>query len=203
MDELPDVPGVAELFGSDALHCPYCHGWEVRDRRLGVLASASPASVDYAQIVRQWSDDVVLLVPPDTLTDTQGTELTARRIEVVEGVVTAVQVTDDALTGVELADGRRARLDALFVPPRFVPHHALLETLGCDLDDDGWVVRDGTGRTSVPGVWVAGNVANPRAQVVTAAGEGSAAAIAVNADLVADDVRTAVRTAFRRSLSAG
>ena len=202
-DVLPGVEGLRERWARDVLHCPYCHGWEVRDRQLGVLASASPASVDYAQIVRQWSDDVVLLVPPDTLTDTQRTELTARRIEVVEGVVTAVQVTDDALTGVELADGRRTRLDALFVPPRFVPHHALLETLGCDLDDDGWVVRDGTGRTSVPGVWVAGNVANPRAQVVTAAGEGSAAAIAVNADLVADDVRTAVRAAVGTSLPAG
>jgi thioredoxin reductase len=75
----------------------------------------------------------------------------------------------------------------------------LLAALGCDLDDEGWVVRDGTGRTSVAGVWVAGNVANPRAQVVTAAGEGSAAAIALNADLVAGDVRAAVRTSLPAS----
>ena len=195
-DVLPDVDGLQERWARDVLHCPYCHGWEVRDRRIGVLGSASPATVDYAQIVRQWSSDIVLFVPPDTLTDTQRTELAARDIEVVEGVVTAVEVMDDALTGVALADGVRVRRDVLFVPPRFVPHHALLEALGCDLDDDGWAVRDGTGRTSVPGVWVAGNVANPRAQVVTAAGEGSAAAIAVNADLVADDVRAAVRTSL-------
>jgi thioredoxin reductase len=195
-DVLPEVDGLQQRWARDVLHCPYCHGWEVRDRRLGVLGNASTASVDYAQIVRQWSSDVVLFVPPDTLTETQRTELAARRIEVVEGKVTAVAVTDDVLTAVELADGRCVARDVLFVPPRFVPHHALLETLGCDLDDDGWVVRDGTGRTSVPGVWVAGNVANPRAQVITAAGEGSAAAIAVNADLVADDVRAAVRTSL-------
>jgi thioredoxin reductase len=195
-DVLPDVDGLQQRWARDVLHCPYCHGWEVRDRRLGVLGNASTASVDYAQIVRQWSSDVVLFVPPDTLTETQRTELAARRIEVVEGKVTAVAVTDDVLTAVELADGRCVARDVLFVPPRFVPHHALLETLGCDLDDDGWVVRDGTGRTSVPGVWVAGNVGNPRAQVITAAGEGSAAAIAVNADLVADDVRAAVRTSL-------
>jgi thioredoxin reductase len=146
--------------------------------------------------VRQWSSDVVLFVPPDTLTETQRTELAARRIEVVEGVVTAVEVTDDVLGGVELADGRCVARDVLFVPPRFEPHNALLEALGCDLDADGWAVKDGTGRTSVAGVWVAGNVGNPRAQVVTAAGEGSAAAIAVNADLVADDVRAAVRTSL-------
>jgi thioredoxin reductase len=78
------------------------------------------------------------------------------------------------------------------VPPRFVPDDALLVQFGCDLDDNGWAVIDATGRTSVAGVWVAGNVANARAQVITAAGEGSAAAIALNADLVADDVARAL-----------
>ena len=82
--------------------------------------------------------------------------------------------------------------DALFVPPRFVPNDDLLIGLGCDVDDDGWVTADATGRTSVPGVWAAGNVVDPRAQVITAAGAGSAAAIALNADLVDDDVRNAV-----------
>ena len=195
-DVLPDVDGLQQRWARDVLHCPYCHGWEVRDRRLGVLGNASAASIDYAQIVRQWSSDVVLFVPPDTLTDAQQTELAARRIEVVEGEVTSVAVTDDVLGGVELADGRQVSRDALFVPPRFEPNDALLEALGCDLGADGWVVKDDTGCTSVPGVWVAGNVGNPRAQVVTAAGEGSAAAIAVNADLVADDVRAAVRTSL-------
>jgi thioredoxin reductase len=69
----------------------------------------------------------------------------------------------------------------------------LLVGVGCDLDEQGWVVTGAHGTTSVPGLWVAGNVTNPRAQVITAAGEGSAAAIAINTELVADDVRTAVR----------
>ena len=198
-DVLPDVDGLQQRWARDVLHCPYCHGWEVRERRLGVLGSASPTTVDYAQVVRQWSGDVVLFVPAGTLSGAQRSELAARRIDVVEGDVAAVAVTDDALGGVVMADGRHVSRDVLFVPPRFEPHLALLQSLGCDLDDDGWVVRDGTGRTSVPGVWVAGNVANPRAQVVTAAGEGSAAAIAVNADLVADDVRAAVRTSLPTS----
>jgi thioredoxin reductase len=85
------------------------------------------------------------------------------------------------------------RRDALFVPPIFVPNTGLLVGLGCEVDDAGWPVRDSSGQTSVRGAWVAGNVANPRAQVITAAGEGSAAAIAINADLVEEDVRDAVR----------
>jgi thioredoxin reductase len=89
--------------------------------------------------------------------------------------------------------GRIIRRDALFVPPRFVPNNDLLVGLGAGMDEDGWVATGASGQTSVPGVWVAGNVANPRAQVITAAGEGSAAAIAINGDLVDEDVRIAVR----------
>ena len=90
-------------------------------------------------------------------------------------------------------DGRVIPRDVLFVPPRFVPNNDLLVSLGADLDENGWVRTDGTGAApSVPGLWVAGNLANPRAQVITAAGEGSAAAIAMNGELVDDDVRHAV-----------
>ena len=191
-DDLPAVPGLRERWARDVLHCPYCHGWEVRDQRLGVLANSSPDSVAYAHIVRQWSADVVLFVPPGVLTAQQRSELSARSIGVIEEHPTRVLVEDDHLSGVELADGRVLPRDALFVPPTFVPNAAVLTDLGCDLDDRGWVVRDGSGRTTVPGVWVAGNVANPRAQVITAAGEGSAAAIDLNADLVREDVRRAV-----------
>jgi thioredoxin reductase len=190
-DELPDIPGLRERWARDVLHCPYCHGFEVRARKLGVLGGA-PGAVRYAQIVRQWSDDVLYLAPPGTLMTPEREQLAARGIGIVEGAVQQVLVTDDHLCGVEL-DGGTVRCEALFVPPRFVPNTDLLADLGCALDEDGWPSTDATGLTSVAGVWVAGNVANPRAQVITAAGEGSTAAIAINADLVDDDVRAAVR----------
>jgi len=193
-DELPDVPGLRDRWARDVLHCPYCHGWEVRDQRLGVLGDGSAESIRYAQIVRQWATDVVLFVPAGALTQGQRAGLLARAIDIVEAEVARVLVEDDRLVGVETAEGRVVRRDALFVPPRFVPNNDLLIRLGCETADDGWVVNDGTGRTTVDGVWVAGNVANPRAQVITAAGEGSAAAIALNADLVDEDVRTALQS---------
>jgi thioredoxin reductase len=127
------------------------------------------------------------------LTGAEKERLLARGIAIVEAAPVRVLVENDHLTGVELDDGRTVPCDALFVPPRFVPNNALLFDLGCDVDDDGWVKTD-DGRTSVPGVWVAGNVANRRAQVITAAGEGSAAAIAINADLVEEDIRNALST---------
>ena len=192
-DELPDIPGLRDRWARDVLHCPYCHGYEVRDKRLGVLGDSRPETVHYAQIIRQWADDVVLFAPADTLTDVQRSQLASRAIAIVEGTVSRVLVQDNQLCGVAMDDGRTIRREALFVPPRFVPNNDLLVDLGCDIDEDGWVATGASGQTSLPGVWAAGNVANPRAQVITAAGEGSAAGIAINGDLVEEDVRNAVR----------
>jgi thioredoxin reductase len=191
-DELPDIAGVRERWGRDLLHCPYCHGWEVRDRPLGVLGT-HPAAVQHAQLVRQWSDDVVLFAHTHDLTTDERVRLEARGIGVVHGEVVRLVIEDDRLTGVELADGRVVDRHAVFVRPGNLPHpDGLLPGLGCDLDDAGFAVVDGTGRTSVSGVWAAGNVVDPRAQVITSAGMGSAAAIAINADLVQEDVERAL-----------
>jgi len=190
-DDLPEVPGLAERWARDVLHCPYCHGHEVAGQQLGVVGGA-PGAVRYAQIVRQWTHDLVYFTPPDTLTAAERAGLVARAIGVVEGTIDQLVIDDDQLVGLQMADGCVVPRQALFVPPRFVPNDQLLTAVGCATGDDGWVVVDGTGRTSVPGIWAAGNVTDPRAQVITAAGAGSAAAIAINADLVDDDVRDAV-----------
>jgi thioredoxin reductase len=191
-DELPGIAGLRGRWARDVLHCPYCHGYEVRDRQLGVLGGA-PGAVRYAQIVRQWTRDLIYFTPPGTLTTTERAQLTARAIGVVEGTIAQLVIDDDALRGVQMNDGCVVPRDALFVPPRFVPNNRLLIGVGCDVGGDGWVTTDSTGRTSVAGIWAAGNVVDPRAQVITAAGAGSAAAIAINADLVEEDVRNAVR----------
>jgi thioredoxin reductase len=191
-DELPDLPGVRDRWGRDLLHCPYCHGWEVRDQPLGVLGS-NPGSILHAQLVRQWSDDVVYFAHTQEPTPAEAAELEARGIRVVHGEVRRLVVDDDVLTGVELADGQVVSRTAVFVRPIITPHpDNVLARLGCEVDDAGFAVVDGTGRTTVPGVWGAGNAVDPRAQVISAAGAGSAAAIAINADLVQDDIALAV-----------
>jgi thioredoxin reductase len=191
-DELPDVPGVRQRWGKDLLHCPYCHGWEVRDQPLGVLG-ALPGSAQHALLVRQWSDDVVFFVHTYDLMPPEQRQLEARRIRVVSGQVARLVVQDDRLTAVELTDGRVIARAAVFVRPGNLPHDdGLLAGLGCKRNKAGFPLVDGTGLTSVPGVWAAGNVADPRAQVITSAGAGSAAAIAINADLVQEDAERAI-----------
>ncbi|WP_028636605.1 NAD(P)/FAD-dependent oxidoreductase [Nocardioides sp. URHA0032] len=204
-DDIPDVPGVRERWGRDLLHCPYCHGYEVRDQPLGVLADADgdtetlEQALAHTHLVRQWSDDVVFFANGQTVSAAAREELVARAIGFVPEKVTRLVVDEDRLTGVEFADGHFVPRSAVFVRPRFVPNDILLTDLGCATNTTGWVAVDATGRTSVPGVWAAGNAANPRAQVVTAAGEGSAAAIAINNDLVDEDLPIAV-TNFRLGL---
>lgn len=194
-DELPDLPGVRERWGRDLLHCPYCHGWEVRDEPLGVLGT-HPLAVQHALLVRQWSDDVVFFAHGQEVAVEDEAALAARGVRIERPTVARLVVEDDRLTGVELEDGRLVARSAVFVRPGVRPHpDGLLVGLGCELDADGFAVVDGTGRTSVPGVWGAGNAVDPRAQVITAAGQGSAAAIAVNADLVQDDVERSLALA--------
>ncbi len=191
-DELPEIPGVRERWGRDLLHCPYCHGWEVRDQPIGILGTRQDA-VQHALLVRQWSNDVVFLAHTLELGPEELAQLDARGVEVVLGAVARLVVEADRLTGVELVDGRLIPRTALFIRPTNVPHaDGLLAGLGCDVDGAGFAIVDASGRTSSSGVWAAGNVVDPRLQVITSAGAASAAAIAINADLVRDDVERAV-----------
>jgi thioredoxin reductase len=191
-DELPDIPGVTERWGKDFLHCPYCHGWEVRDQPLGVLGSDA-ASVEYAHLLRQWSADIVFFSHKHVLTADERALLAARGIEAVDGKVARLRIVDDRLDAVELADGRAISRVALFMRPTLHGRLGnLLQTLGCETDESGFARVDSNGQTSVTGVWAAGNAANPRAQVITAAGEGSAAAIAINTDLVREDINDTI-----------
>ena len=198
VDVLPDIPGAGERWGRDFLHCPYCHGWEVRGLPIGVLATG-PGAAEHAQLLRQWSDDVVYLPHAQAVGIDEQAALAARGIEVVEGLVERLLVDDDRLQGVQLDDGRVVPRAAIFIRPTLrLRAGGLIESLGLETDEGGFVRVDASGRTSVPGVWAAGNAGNPRAQVITAAGEGSAAAIAINADLVLEDVDLALH-ASRRS----
>lgn len=197
-DELPDIPGVAQRWGNDVLACPYCHGYEVRDQPIGVLAGG-PIAVPKALLVRQWSADVVLF-PGDSQLD--GVDrLSARGVRVVPGQVSRLVVEGDRLKGVELAGGVVVPRSVVFTAPTFVPSDSLLADLGCAVNEQGWTRTDATGRTTVDGVWAAGNVVDPMAQLITAASAGSVAAAAINMDLVEADTNRAVATVGVRSAS--
>ncbi len=196
VDELPDIPGIRERWGKDVLHCPYCHGWEVRDRAVAVLATG-PAAMHQTLLFRQWTADVTLLLntqpPPD---ETEMEQLEALEIKVVAGEVQALEAA-----GARLANGEVIPLDALVVGPRFNARSDVLAGLGLVPTPHPfgeYIAADANGLTEVPGVYVAGNVSDLKAQVLASAAAGAAAAVAINADLITEDVRRAVDA--RRSL---
>ncbi len=175
IDELPDVPGVREFWGKSVLHCAYCHGWEVRGQRIGVLAT-STLSVHQALLFRQLSDDVTLFrhTMPDP-GDEAWDQLAALVIRVVGGVVHRLHSENDVLRAVVLHDGHEFPVDALTVAPLFIARADLYEKLGGTLTDHptgAFITTGPMGRTEIPGVWAAGNVSDLVAMVAAATGTG-------------------------------
>jgi thioredoxin reductase len=179
VDELPPVPGMRERWGSTVLHCPYCHGYEVRDRPLGVLA-AHPMSAHQAVLISDWGPTTYFTQgqfepDPAELRAFATRGVTVERTPVIELLGDA-----PALDGVRLADGRVVEMAALFTAPRTKPATALAEMLGCDHEEGptGPYVRvDSWGATSVPGVWAAGDAATPMHNATLASAAGVLAGI--------------------------
>ncbi|MEU0333529.1 NAD(P)/FAD-dependent oxidoreductase [Streptomyces sp. NPDC006193] len=192
-DELPPVRGLAGRFGRDVVHCPYCHGWEVRDLPTGVLAT-TPLSVHQALMVTQWTKDVRLFlheVSESQLTDDDLRRLAAAGVAVVPGAVAEVVVAGDRLTGVRLADGTVHDRRVLYAAPRAVPRTELLLRLGAEMRETPfgrYPVTDERGLTSVPGLWAAGNAGGFAEQVVNAASRGYRAGAAINGALLMADL---------------
>ncbi|HSF97923.1 MAG TPA: NAD(P)/FAD-dependent oxidoreductase [Ornithinibacter sp.] len=194
IDGLPDVPGLAEHWGHGVVHCPYCHGWEVRDQRIVVLAT-SPAAMHQAGLFSQLTDALTVVEhAPDALSTNDRARLQALGIEVVRGPANRVVGSAGRLTGVEVP-GRTVDADAVVVASFVEATSPVLTALGlepADLEMTGRVVArsmpsDAVGRTTVPRVWAAGNVTDPMAQVVMAAAAGTRTGAMVNAELVMED----------------
>ncbi|MBG6184170.1 thioredoxin reductase [Arthrobacter sp. CAN_A214] len=186
-DILPDIEGAREAWGKGLLQCPYCHGWEVRDRELGVLATED-TSLQQAVLLRQWSPVVTLFthtlgaVPPD-----DALTLKARGVRIVDGAVRRLVSGPTGLESVELTDGTVVECAAVFCEPQAEVGSPLISALGCEFREDGCVVTDDLGRTTADRVWAVGNVADPSAQLVSAAGDAYRTAVSVNAVLAFED----------------
>jgi thioredoxin reductase len=182
VDQHPDVRGYDALWGRSIFHCPYCHGWEVRERPLAVLGQG-PALAQFAPLVGSLSDDVVVCTNGAPLDADTERELAAHGIEARTEPIAELEAKDGALDAIRFADGSRLARHAIFVvgAPRLP---TLVADLGLDVDDGGWVRIDADGTTSMPTLWAAGDLTSRRHQVVEAAAQGLRAATAINRHLV-------------------
>ncbi len=206
-DVLPDVVGLAQHWGHGVVHCPYCHGWEVRDEPIGILA-VGPASIHHALLFRQLTDDLVYFTRGTDLDEDTRARFAARGIRIVDTPVAEVESTaDGGIAGVRLADGQQ-----------LVPRRVLAVATGMQARTDGLDglqlpmedLAGGMGRrfasgmagtTSVPGVWVAGNATDLTAQVGASAAAGALAGSHINADLATADTDATLAAARRGDLT--
>lgn len=193
VDELPELDGLRERWGRDVLHCPYCHGHEVRDQRLVALGTG-PGSVHQTLLFSQLTDDLTLVTHAFEPDDEALRMLAAAGVRVVQARAQSVQVEDDAITGLLLDDGRLVPAQAITVASYMRARSEVLTSLGIEpvphpsgLGEH--VVVDEGRQTSVPGVYAAGNVTDLSAQVMGAAAAGTMAGAMANADLVMSDTR--------------
>lgn len=199
-DVLPPIPGLAEHWGSGVLHCPYCHGWEVRGQRLAVLTT-SPLGLHQAKLLRQWSDDLVVFSAGLGGIDAETERALAARGVAIEPEPVAEIVGDGSrVTAVRTASGREFAVDAVFTASEMVPHDGFLAELDLERSETpagDFLAVDGMGRTSHPRVWAAGNVVAPSASVPLVMGAGTFAGAAVNFALVEEDFALAAEAADR------
>jgi thioredoxin reductase len=189
--ELPPIEGVAEVWARGAYHCPYCHGWEVRDQPLAVYGAGA---AHLALLLTPLSDDIVLLTDGNSdLEPDEAEQLRQRGIEIRHDPVARLEAEGGKLARVVFADGSTDDRSGLFFMPSFTPS-PLPAQLGCELDESSAIVIDEDGRTSVPGVFAAGDATTDKKAVVLAAAAGSRAAYAINAGLASGLLRGASRS---------
>jgi thioredoxin reductase len=180
----PPLPGVEGLWGRSVFHCPFCDGWEVRDRPLAVHGSG-PEAAHSALVVSAWSRDVVLCTDGPARLNGERAALERAGVRIREEPIRELAGRDGRLQRIEFADGRPERRDALFVRTHRDQPNGLAAALGCRLTPEGTIVTDGDGRTGVPGVYAAGDTATEHSRsVANAIGSGSRVAYAVALDHV-------------------
>jgi len=181
----PPLPGIEDLWGRSAFHCPFCDGWEVRDRPLA-LHGSGPEAARSAMVLAGWSSDVVLCTDGPARLNGERAALAAAGVRIREEPILRLAGREGRLEQIEFIGGPAERRDALFVRTHRDQPNDLAATLGCRLSANGTIVIDGDGRTEVPGVYAAGDAATEHFRsVANAMGSGSRVAQAVALDLVA------------------
>jgi thioredoxin reductase len=188
VDDIPGVTGFEECYGRSVFHCPYCDGWEWRERRLGVFGGAA-GGTHLSLALKTWSTDVVLCTNGARV-DMQRRERLARNgVTLHTGKIDHLEHTDGRLTAVVLASGDRIPRDVMFFTTGQHPQSPLATALGCRLTHRGTVQTGSLCNTNVPRVFVAGDASRDAQFVVVAAAEGVKAAVAINQALQAEELK--------------
>jgi thioredoxin reductase len=185
-DKLPDIGELAACWGISVIHCPYCHGYEVRSQKTGVLGNGE-AGYDFLRMISGWTSDLTLLTNgPSTLSAEQQRKLQERDVEVIEKEIERVEHADGHLQKAVFKDGTKISLDALYAPSPFEQHCKLPEALGCELTEEGYIKIDGFLETTVEGVYAIGDNASRMRTVANAVAMGTTAGMVISKKIIVE-----------------
>ncbi|MEZ5017109.1 MAG: NAD(P)/FAD-dependent oxidoreductase [Flavipsychrobacter sp.] len=183
-DIFPDIDGFSACWGISILHCPYCHGYEVRMEETGILANGD-AAFNIARMISNWTDKLTVFTNgKQELLQEQVEELEAHNIKVVEKEVAALQHKEGYLTSIQFADGSTQNIKAIYARPVNVQHCTIPEQLGCELGEDGLLLVDPMQQTTIEGVYACGDNANWARSVAIAIAAGVTAGTALNREMI-------------------
>ncbi|WP_018621563.1 NAD(P)/FAD-dependent oxidoreductase [Spirosoma luteum] len=187
-DIMSPIDGFAESWGVSVLHCPYCHGYEVRNQPLGVLITGEHTA-DYVGLIHHWSQNLTLFTNGSaTLTDDQRGTISRLNVPIIETPIAQIKHEQGLMNAVMLQDGSQVDLTALFAPVPFRQHSDLAQQLGCTLTSTGLIQVTIVGQTNVPGLFAAGDNSSPMRQLAVASANGVAAGAGINRELVTEEV---------------
>lgn len=184
IDLWPRIPGFGECWGKSVLHCPYCHGYEVRDTTTGILANGDNA-YDLATLISNWTNDLTIFANGlSTLSDEQISKLQSHNIQVVQDPIESLNHHNGYIEEVAFRNGATVKVKTLYARPEFKQHCEVPETLGCALTADGYIQIDSMQRTTVAGVYACGDNVTRLRTIANAVSMGTATAITVNKDII-------------------
>ena len=184
VDEMPEIDGFKELWGKSIFHCPYCHGWEVRDQPLALFGG-----IELAELLKGWSDDLVLCTDGATLSEDESKLLSKNNIAIREERIVRVEGKNGQLENIVFANGETLARKTIFFRPKQHQHSVLAKKLGCEFTDLGTVKVDEFGQTSVPGVYAGGDMIHPLQHISFAVSRGSLGAVGMDRALRREDFR--------------
>ena len=185
-DIMPAIPGFAECWGISVLHCPYCHGYEVRDQTTGVLGNGQFA-FEFTMMISNWTPNLTLYTNgKSTLTDDQQLKFRDHRINIVEKEIDRLEHVEGHVELFIFRDGSKATPSAIYAPCPFEQHCRIMETLGCELNEEGYIKIDPFHETTIPGIYACGDNVTRMRTVANAISMGTSAGMAVNKKLIVE-----------------
>lgn len=186
-DIMPGIPGFSESWGISVLHCPYCHGYEVRHQKTGILANGD-TGFELSSLISNWTTDLTLYTNgKSTLTEQQRAKLHKHQINIVEAEITKLENKDGYIQTIAFTDGTNAPLKALYARLPFVQHSSISTDLGCELTQDGYIKIDPAHRTTVHGLYACGDNTTRMRTVANAVSMGTTTGLMVNKELIEED----------------